>query len=77
MTKLVLCLAALTITSLKARFYEHKERHLGPTGLFGVTSPTEIKITKVTPGSPADGKIKVGDILVGANGAPFQNATRK
>ncbi|MDB4422487.1 PDZ domain-containing protein [Akkermansiaceae bacterium] len=77
MTKLVLCLAALTITSLKARFYEHKERHLGPTGLFGVTSPTEIKITKVTPGSPADGKIKVGDILVGANGASFQNATRK
>jgi len=29
-----------------ARHYEHKEHHLGPTGLFGVTSPTNIKITK-------------------------------
>ena len=25
---------------------EHKEHHLGPTGLFGVTSPKDIKITK-------------------------------
>ena len=47
--------------TVHARHYEHKEHHLRPTGLFGVTSPSDIKVTKVQPGSPADGKIKVGD----------------
>ena len=60
-----------------ARHYEHKEHHLGPTGLFGVTSPTNIKITKVQKGSPADGKITVGDVIVGAGGALFKENTRR
>ena len=60
-----------------ARHYEHKEHHLGPTGLFGVTSPTDIKITKVQKGSPADEKIKVGDVIVGAGGAAFKESTRR
>ena len=60
-----------------ARHYEHKEHHLGPTGLFGVTSPTNIKITKVQAGSPADGKIKIGDVIVGAGGALFKDSTRQ
>ncbi len=54
-----------------------KERHLGPTGLFGITSPTEIKITKVEQGSPADGKLKEGDVVVAAGGPPFKDNTRQ
>lgn len=59
-----------------AQHFEHKEHHLGPTGLFGVTSPTNIKITKVQAGSPAEGKIKVGDVIVGAGGNMFKANTR-
>ncbi|MDP6544336.1 MAG: DUF6288 domain-containing protein [Phycisphaerae bacterium] len=72
-------LAAIVLTSnaVDARFIEHKEHHLGPTGLFGVTSPTNIVITKVQKGSPADGKIKVGDVIVGAGGVAFKDSTRR
>ncbi|KPK48980.1 MAG: hypothetical protein AMK72_05620 [Planctomycetes bacterium SM23_25] len=63
--------------TVHARHYEHKEHHLGPTGLFGFTSPTDIRITKVQEGSPADGKIKVGDVIVGAGGAAFKESTRR
>jgi hypothetical protein len=75
----LLALLAITTTAapVHARFIEHKERHLGPTGLYGVTSPTGIKITKVTEGSPADGKIKVGEVIVAAGGTAFKDQTRK
>jgi hypothetical protein len=63
--------------TLHARFIEHKERHLGPTGLYGVTSPKDIRITKVEAGSPADGKIKIGDVITGAGGNAFKEQTRK
>ncbi len=63
--------------TVHAQHYEHKEHHLGPTGLFGVTSPTDIKITKIQEGSPADGKIQVGDVIVGAGGTPFKENTRR
>ncbi len=70
-------LILFTSVSLQARFFEHKERSLGPTGLHGVTSPNNIKITKVAKGSPADGKLKPGDVIIGAGGVPFKGATRK
>jgi hypothetical protein len=77
----ILPLVVVAVTSslhpVQARFIEHKERHLGPTGMFGVTSPTEIKITKVEEGSPAAGKIKVGDVIVAAGGTTFKDQTRK
>lgn len=74
---LALLAIATTVAPVHARFIEHKERHLGPTGMFGVTSPVEIKVTKVEPGSPADGKIKAGDIIVAAGGMEFKDQTRK
>ena len=64
-----------TVT-VQAQHFEYKEHHLGPTGLFGVTSPTDIKITKVQEGSPADGKIKADDVIVAAGGIPFKENTR-
>ena len=73
-----LLIATVSITgTVHAQHYEHKEHHLGPTGLFGITSPTNIKITKVQAGSPADGKIKVGDVIVGAGGTLFKENTRR
>lgn len=56
---------------------EYGEHHLGPTGLFGILSPKDIKIVKVETGSPADGKIKPGDVFTAAGGTPFQTLTRK
>ena len=70
------CLCVLIGGTVDAQHFEYKEHHLGPTGLFGVTSPTDIKITKVEPGSPADGKIKVDDVIVAAGGRDFHDNTR-
>lgn len=60
-----------------AQHFEYKEHHLGATGLFGVTSPKDIKITKVEKGSPADGLVNVGDVITGVGGAMFNDNTRK
>jgi hypothetical protein len=73
----LLIAAALISNTAQARFIEHKEHHLGPAGLYGVTSPKDIKITKVVEGSPADGKIKAGDVIVQAGGTTFKDQTRK
>ena len=73
----LLIASVLSSGTVYAGRYEHKEHHLGPTGLFGVTSPTDIKITKVQKGSPADGKIRVGDVIVGAGGVSFKENTRQ
>jgi len=73
----LLAIIVLTSPAVHARFIEHKEHHLGPTGLFGITSPKDIKITKVQKGSPADGKIKIGDVIVGAGGTAFKDRTRQ
>ncbi|MGB1128595.1 MAG: DUF6288 domain-containing protein [Haloferula sp.] len=74
---LILFLALGGLSTLEARFIEHKERHLGPTGMTGKTSPKDITVTKIAEGSPADGKVKVGDVIVAAGGVPFKDQTRK
>ncbi len=59
--------------------------NLGATGLRGwiysnkltTTGARQIKVTKVWPGSPADGVIKVGDVILGAGGKPFAKDARK
>jgi Family of unknown function (DUF6288) len=53
--------------------------NLGPTGLRGwmhsehlvTTGARQVRITKVDPGSPADGLLSVGDVLLGVGGKPF------
>jgi hypothetical protein len=53
--------------------------NLGPTGLRGwmfcdklvTTAARQIAITKVAPGSPADQKFVVGDVILGVGGKPF------
>ena len=50
---------------------------LGPTGMFGENGKKDIKVSKVDKGSPADGKIKVGDVIEGAAGKQFSQDPRK
>ena len=58
--------------------------NLGPTGLRGwmfcdkmaTTDARQIAITKVEKGSPADGLLAVGDVLLGAGGKPFSQDPR-
>ncbi|HEX5789543.1 MAG TPA: DUF6288 domain-containing protein, partial [Luteolibacter sp.] len=53
------------------------ESHLlGPTGIMGETSKNAIKVTKIDKGSPADGMLKAGDIIVAAGGKNFQSNAR-
>jgi len=58
---------------------------LGPTGARGwiwgrsleTTTARQILITKVEKGSPADGALKVGDVILGVGGKPFADDARK
>ncbi len=58
--------------------------NLGPTGLRGwmfcdrlvTTDARQIAITRVDQGSPAEGLIAVGDVLLGAGGKPFSHDPR-
>ncbi len=79
-TRSLVCMTTLLpllTASASARFHEHKERHLGPTGIYGVTAPDEIKVVKIDPGSPADGKLAPGDIITAAGDNPFESETRR
>ncbi|PQJ27333.1 DUF6288 domain-containing protein [Rubritalea profundi] len=71
----IIALAVFGGSTLNARFY-HAEHSLGPTGLYGITSATNIKIVKVEDKSPGVGKIKAGDVIVGAGGKQFEKDTR-
>ncbi|MDB4518118.1 HEAT repeat domain-containing protein [Akkermansiaceae bacterium] len=62
------------------------EFHLGPTGAMGWmhVSPNfmtgearQILVTKVEPGSSADGVLQAGDVLLGASGGYFSEDARK
>jgi hypothetical protein len=46
----------------------NSENLLGPTGMVGQPGNKGITITKVEKGSPADGKIRPGDVIIGAGG---------
>ncbi len=52
------------------------ENQFGPTGLLGESDKSGITITKVEKGSPADGKIRVGDSIVGVGKGKFRKDAR-
>ncbi len=59
--------------------------NLGPTGARGwiwgwkleTTDARQILITRVDEGSPSDGVLEVGDVILGVDGAPFSSDARK
>lgn len=63
--------------------YDH-DWNLGATGARGwmypdkltTTSARQIAITKIHPGSPADGMLEVGDVILGVFGKPFSYDAR-
>ena len=63
--------------------YKH-DWNLGPTGARGwiysnrleTSSARQILITKIEPGSPADGTLKVGDVILGLDAIPFEGDPR-
>jgi len=61
---------------------------MGPTGLWGEVysqsmakgasrDARQFRVTKVEAGSPAEGKMKVGDVVIGASGRNFDSDARK
>lgn len=50
--------------------------YLGPLGVMGETQETQIIISRVEEGSPADGKLEKGDVILAVNGQPFTGDSR-
>jgi hypothetical protein len=63
----------------------NNDYNLGPTGALGwmyvesgmTEEARQILITKVEKGSPADGKLEVGDVILGVFGQPFTTDARR
>ena len=73
---LVMVLVGLLLSA--AAYAKGPTNHqLGPTGLQGAVSKATAKVTKVEKGSPADGKIKVGDQIIGAGNSKFVKDVRR
>lgn len=53
------------------------ESYLGPTGLTGKTTAKAITVVKVDKATPGEGKVKPGDVIVGAGGKAFAVDARK
>ena len=79
----ILCASILLLTGCLLNFAAHAQEsantqhYLGPIGVFGVTTPKDVTISKVESGSPADGKIKVGDVIIGVGGVEFKTHVRR
>ena len=76
---------ALDPNHRKKKYYD---RTLGPTGLWGEVysqnmangasrDARQFRITKVEAGSPAEGRIEIGDVVIGASGRNFDSDARK
>ena len=74
----VTALMAAIVFAADTAYAKGPETHqLGPTGLVGTISKTTVTITDVAKGSPADGKIKKGDQIIGAGGSTFKKDVRR
>ena len=69
------CFALLPATEIHAA--KRSEHLLGPTGLSGSISKNSIKVSHIAEGSPADGKVEKGDVIVGIGGEKFNGDVRR
>lgn len=76
-TRAILLICSFLLTGGGALHGKAKENLLGPTGIFGTSRNKEIRVVRVEKDSPAAGSIKVGDVIVGANGTTFRNDPRR
>jgi hypothetical protein len=62
------------VYSLRPDPKNHKEMgHIGPTGILAfVDVGVKVTIEETRPGSPADGKVNKGEVILGVNGQPLQ-----
>ena len=54
-----------------------KEHLLGPTGIMAQAKGNQLLVQSIDPESPAEGKLKKGDIITGAAGKPFSKNARQ
>lgn len=69
-------LAAL-VSALSPSLLSAKDHYIGPAGFMASTSKNEVKVSKVEEGSPADGVLKPGDVIVAAGGEEFSGDARR
>lgn len=62
----------LILLSFTMHAGKKQDTMLGPTGMYGKTTREGILITKIEKGSPADGKIKKGDVVIGIGDTKFR-----
>lgn len=72
---LVPVLAALAF-ALAPALLAAKDHYIGPVGFMATTSKNEVKVSKVEKGSPAEGVLKPGDVIVAAGGEKFAENAR-
>jgi hypothetical protein len=60
------------VYSLRPKPQSHKEMgHIGPTGILAfVEVGVKVTIEGARPGSPAEGKVQAGELILGVNGQP-------
>jgi hypothetical protein len=68
---------SLLVLAVSAPAEEPETHQLGPTGLAGTLAKNAIQVTKVDQGSPAEGKVKVGDEIIGAGTSKFKTDIRR
>lgn len=54
-----------------------RDHLLGPTGIMAKVAGKELQVQSVEAGSPADGKLKKGDVIVAVAGKPFAGVVRQ
>lgn len=66
---LILLLIGAAVAGARPR----DDSQFGPTGIHGMRAKQELRVTYVAEGSPADGKVRPKDVIVGANGKKFES----
>ena len=72
----VLVIAAI-LPWMSAANLAAREHFIGPIGITAGVAGKELRVQSVAPDSPADGKLKPGDVILGAAGKPFTDQARQ
>lgn len=68
-------MAVSSLSTLQAR--PRKNHLVGPTGIMAVNGKNELSVDSVAKESPADGKLKKGDVIVAVNGKNLSGDVRQ